>query len=116
MQHATSGALYEFSAAIFTDPIGAIAARVRTPKFDSGDDTFKYMGKVEVIGDKIASSMTVRYTDDDFVTYSAARPVDLSVQRSRLRRMGNFTRRSFELLHVKNALLRLEALEIDGSA
>jgi len=116
MQHATSGALYSFSQAVFVDPIGAIAARIRTPKFDAENAKFKYMNKVEVIGDKIASTATVRYTDDDFVTYSGARPVDLNVERSQLRRMGNFTRRSFELLHVKNALLRLEALEIEGSA
>lgn len=28
---------------------------------------------------------------------------------------GQYSRRSFELLHVKNALLRLEALEIEGA-
>lgn len=41
-------------------------------------------------------------------------PVDLSIERSNLQRMGRYSRRSFELLHVKNALLRLEALEIEG--
>lgn len=115
MQHATSGVLYEFDADILTDPIGAIAARIRTPKLDDGNTKFKSIAMVEVIGDKIASTATVRYTDDDFATYSPCRPVDLSVRWARLRRMGIFTRRSFEILHVKNALLRLEALEIEGS-
>lgn len=120
MQHATSGALYELAQDVFIDAIGAIAARVRTPKFDAidpnkgGSAKFKYMGMCEVIGDKISSKACLRYTDDDFANYSKFKPVDLSVQRSRLRRLGNFERRSFELLHVKNALLRLEALDIEG--
>ena len=114
MQHATSGALYEFSQSTYTDPIGAIAARIRTPKFDGGSSAFKTMGSVEVIGDKISSKALLRYTDDDFVSFSYFRPVDLSIERSNLFRMGRYSRRSFELLHVKNALLRLEALEIEG--
>lgn len=114
LQHATSGALYTFSQSVYTDPIGAIAARVRTPKFDAGAAMLKKMSRAEVIGDKIASTLLLRYTDDDYATYSIFRPVDLSTERARIRRLGDFTRRSFELLHVKNALLRLEALEIDG--
>jgi hypothetical protein len=115
MQHATSGALYEFSQSTYVDPIGAIAARIRTPKFDGGSSDYKTMGSVEVIGDKISSKALLRYTDDDFVSYSYFRPVDLSIERSNLFRMGRYSRRSFELLHVKNALLRLEALEIEGA-
>jgi hypothetical protein len=112
MQHATSGALYEFSQSTYIDPIGAIAARIRTPKFDGGSSAFKTMGSVEVIGDKISSTALLRYTDNDWVSYSYFRPVDLSIERSNLFRMGRYSRRSFELLHLKNALLRLEALEI----
>lgn len=114
MQHATSGALYEFSQSTYIDPIGAIAARIRTPKFDGGSSAYKTMGSVEVIGDKISSMALLRYTDDDFASFSYFRPVDLSIERSNLQRMGRYSRRSFELLHVKNALLRLEAIEIEG--
>lgn len=115
MQHATSGALYEFSQSTYTDPIGAIAARIRTTKFDGGTSAFKTMGSVEVIGDKISSTALLRSTDNDFASFSYFRPVDLSIERSNLFRMGRYSRRSFELLHVKNALLRLEALEIEGA-
>jgi hypothetical protein len=113
MQHATSGALYEFAQDVYTDPIGAIAARIRTPKLDGGAANPKFMAQAELIGDKISSKALVRYTDDDFVTYSSFRPVDLSATRSRIRRLGNYNRRAFEVLHVKNALLRLEAIEVD---
>ena len=114
LQAATSGKLYEFSQSTYIDDVGAIAARIRTPKFDGGSSAYKTMGSVEVIGDKISSMALLRYTDDDFASFSYFRPVDLSIERSNLQRMGRYSRRSFELLHVKNALLRLEAIEIEG--
>jgi hypothetical protein len=115
MQHATSGVLYEFSQDVFVDPIGSIAARIRTPKLDGGTVRNKFMASAEIIGDKISSVALLRNTDDDFVTYSAFRPVDLSVNRSKVNRLGKYGRRAFEILHVKNANLRLEALEIEGN-
>lgn len=113
MQDATSGALYEFSMDAYTDYVGAIASRIRTPKMDVTVATPKFMAQAELIGDKIDSTAVLRYTDDDFSTYSNFRPVDLSVNRSRVRRLGNYNRRAFEILHVGNALLRLEAIEVD---
>jgi len=114
MQHPTSGALYEFDQDIYADEIGATAARVRTPKVDGGKAGFKTIGSTELIGDKIASYAMLRWTDDDYVTYSKFRTIDLDLERSRTRRLGNFSRRAFEVLHVKNANFRLEALEIEG--
>jgi hypothetical protein len=71
------------------------------------------MGSAEVIGDKIDSVLSLRYTDDDYQTYSTFRPVQLGVERSRVRRLGDYSRRSFELLHLKNYLFRVEALEVN---
>ncbi|MBK6906374.1 MAG: hypothetical protein IPH08_04400 [Rhodocyclaceae bacterium] len=113
MQDATSGALYEFSQTAYTDTSAAIAARIRTPKLDGGDARRKTMGSAEVIGDKIDSVLSLRYTDDDYQTYSTFRPVQLGVERSRVRRLGDYSRRSFELLHLKNYLFRVEALEVN---
>jgi hypothetical protein len=115
MQHATNGTLYELSQDAYADPIGAIAARVRTPKLDGETARYKTMASAELIGDKVDSVALLRYTDDDFVSYSAFRPVDLGANRSRIRRLGNFNRRAFEVLNVKDALVRLEALEIEGA-
>jgi len=115
MQHATNGTLYELSQDAYADPIGAIATRVRTPKLDGETARYKTMASAELIGDKVDSVALLRYTDDDFVSYSAFRPVDLGANRSRIRRLGNFNRRAFEVLNVKDALVRLEALEIEGA-
>jgi len=115
MQHATSGALYEFLQSTYTDPIGAIAARIRTPKLDEGKTDYKTMPSAELIGDKVASFAVMRYSDDDYVTNTGFRPVNLNADQSDIRRLGKFRRRSFEILHVKNALLRLEAIEVTGA-
>lgn len=115
MQHPTSGALYEFDQDIYADEIGATAARIRTPKVDGGSAGFKTIGSTELIGDKIAAYAMLRWTDDDYATYSKFRTIDLDLERSRTRRLGNFSRRAFEVLHVKDANFRLEALEIEGN-
>jgi len=113
MQHATNGTLYEFSQSAYTDAATAIASRIRTPKVDLGDVKAKFMAQAELVGDKIDSMAAIRYTDDDFVTYSDFRNIDLIAPRSRIRRLGKYLRRAFEIIHVKNALFRMEALEID---
>jgi len=113
MQHATAGVLYEFSQSAYTDAVGAIAMRVRTPKFDGEDVKYHNIAELEVVGDKVDSVAGVRWSDDDFATYSEFRPVDLMAERSRIRRLGRYARRSFEVLHVGDALVRLEALEIE---
>ena len=115
MQHATSGALYELSQSTYVDPIGAIAARIRTPKMDGGTAKNKFIGSAEIIGDKVSSTCVMRHSSDDYATYSNFRPVSLSANRSKINRLGKFSRRAFEILHVKNALLRLEAIEIEGT-
>ncbi len=112
MQDATSGALYEFDALTYTDYVGAIAARIRTPKLDDETTNNKVLGKVELVGDKIDSVAVIRWSDDDYATYSAFRPVDLNLPRSQLRRCGDYRRRAFEVLHVKDALLRISAMEL----
>lgn len=114
MQDATSGALYEFDQDVYADEIGATAARVRTPKIDDKTARFKTIGSAELIGDKIASYAMLRWTDDDYVSYSKFRTIDLDLERSRTRRLGNFSRRAFEILHVKDANFRMEALEVEG--
>jgi len=113
MQHYSNGDLFVMDQTAYRDDVGAIAARARTPKFDGGSSKPKSMGEVELVGDKIDSFAMIRYTDDDFASFAGFRSVNLSANRSRISRLGQFSRRSFETLHVKNALLRLEALEIE---
>jgi hypothetical protein len=114
MQDESSGAIYELSQDAYIDHVGAIPMRVRTPKIDDGSSRVKTMPSVELVGDKVDATALVRYSNDDYRTSSNFRPIDLSLTRSRLHRLGAMNRRSFEILHVGNALVRLEAIELEG--
>ena len=113
MQDATSGTLYEFDQETFVDYVGAIASRMRTPQIDDGSTRNKFMGGIELVGDKVSTSALIRYSDDDYATYSNFRPVSLSGTRPRITRTGKFRRRAIEVLHVGNALFRMQAVNVD---
>lgn len=113
MQDATSGTLYEFDQDTYADYVGAIATRARTPQIDDGTTNNKPMSAIELVGDKIDSTALVRYSDDDYVTYSKFRPIALDNARPRIRRAGKFRRRAIEVLHVGNALFRMQAVNVD---
>lgn len=113
MQDATSGTLYEFDQDVYSDYIGAIATRVRTPQIDDGTTVNKPMNAIELVGDKIDSTALVRYSDDDYATYSSFRPIKLDNDRPRVRRAGMFRRRAIEVLHVGDALFRMQAVNVD---
>ena len=112
MQHATSGILYELAQTAYTDDVVAIAANVRTAKYDAEDVAYRTMNEVELVGDKVSGMAAIRWSDDDYQTFSAGRSLNLAAERSRARRFGRFSRRAFEIIAVGDTLLRLEALEI----
>lgn len=112
MQDKTTGALYSLDQNAFTDYGSRIATRAVTGKFDADTMKPKQLGQIEVIGDKVGSIGYIRWSDNDFVSSSKFRPVDMSLNRSRVRRTGSFNRRSFEFLHLSDQLVRVEALEI----
>lgn len=111
--------LHESSGHVFTpkEDVGEdnypINFTIRTGKFDGGSTNLKTCGKIEVIGNKIDSSAMIRWSDDDYATNVKYRSVDLSANRSLLRRCGNFRRRSFELRHIADTQVQLSELEIE---
>ncbi len=113
MQAATSGALYTLSESVYVDPIGAIAAHIRTSKWDGGTSDWKRISSTELVGDKVDSYAVIRKTDDDYVTYSGYRPLSLNATRAWIYGCGRTSRRAFEVLHVENTAFRPEALEIE---
>jgi hypothetical protein len=96
----------------YEDNGAPIDVLIRTFKFDAGDNKKKFTSRLEIIGDKVDSTAYVRYTNDDYQTYSQYRPVDLDSQRSQLTRLGQTRRRAYEVRHHDNVPLRLESLEL----
>lgn len=112
VQDSTTGYVYFMSNGINADDEAPIRARIRTTKFDAGNNDKKFTGALEVVGDKVESTLHIRYTNDDYQTYSKYRPVNLDNQRSLINRLGQTRRRAYELIHYDNCPLRLESLEL----
>lgn len=115
IQDSTTGFVYLLDSNVYADNLNPIEVLIRTFKFDAGNNKKKFTSQLEIIGDKVDSTAYVRYTNDDYQTYSKYRPVDLSQQRSLLNRLGQTRRRAYEIRHHENAPLRLEALEVSLS-
>ena len=90
----------------------AMLAKVRPIKFDGGSSAWKFMHEAEIVADKTDTDIYLRWSDDDFASYSPWRQINLRDKRARTRRLGRTSRRTFELKHLDNKPLRLEALEL----
>jgi hypothetical protein len=111
--HETDGHLYEILDTEASDAANPIDLRIRTAKLDGDTTDKKASGKVEVIANKVDSTALVRWSDDDYNTFTTYRPVDLNAKRSQLRRCGDFRRRAFELRHTGDQAVQLAALELE---
>ena len=112
VQDSTTGTVYTISTGTYQDNGVPIKFKLRTSKFDGGTNKEKYFARFELIGDKVDGTAYVRYTNDDYQSWSKYRPVDLNAQRSQLYRLGRGRRRAFEIINYDNLPIRLEAMEI----
>lgn len=111
-QDSTTGFIYALDNGTYEDNGKPIEVLLRTYKYDAGSNKKKFTSQLEIIGDKVASTAYLRYSNDDYQTWSKYRPVDLNAQRSLLNRLGQTRRRPYEIRHHDNTALRLEALEM----
>jgi hypothetical protein len=112
VQDSTTGTVYSIATDEYQDNSLPIKFSLRTYKIDGGNNKEKYYSKFELVGDKVSATAYVRYTNDDYQTWSKYRPVSLSAQRSQLYRTGRGRRRAYEIINYDNAPIRLEAMEI----
>lgn len=112
VQDSTTGTVYTVSTGTYQDNGIPIKMELRTSKFDAGTNKEKYFAKFELIGDKVAGTAWVRYSNDDYQTWSKYRPIDLSAQRSQLYRTGRGRRRAYDIINYDNQPIRLESAEI----
>lgn len=113
LQDETTGNILQVSQSFTTDDSIYINFKVRSVNFDAGNMETKFLSRLEIIGDKEPGShLLIRYSNDDYVTYSTYRKVDLNSSRSRLNRLGSFKRRAFEFRHTDSTSLRLEDVEL----
>lgn len=113
MQGESDGNVYVFDPVTYQDNGLPIDLHCRTAKFDGGIVEKKHFHRIEIVGDKVDATMLLRYTDDDYQTWSTYRPVDLALDRAQLSRLGTARRRAFELRHTENTPIRLEHLDLN---
>lgn len=112
--HETDGHLYELLETKYSDAANPVNMVIRTGKLDLESTNKKTSGKTEIIGNKVASAALVRWSDDDYNTFTTFRPVDLNANRSQIRRCGDFRRRAYEIRHTGDVAVQLAELEIEA--
>lgn len=105
--------IYTISTRTFQDDSTPIYFRVITNILDSGTVKPKFYRSLEIVGDKVAGTMQIRHSDNDYQNVSPWRNVDLSTTRPIIYQCGRARRRSWEFLCTDNVPLRLAAAEIN---
>ena len=111
--HGTNGAIYSPSTGVWQDNGLPIDVSIRTDKLDGGNTDSKFFSRIEVVSDKQTATASIRYSDNDYTTWSYYRPVDLSITHSKITRCGSAVRRAFQLKYVDNSPIRFEAIDCD---
>ena len=109
---ASSGVIYQLSEAATTDNGVPINVTSRIPEWDNGSMKTKFFAELEIVGDKVAADLWVRYTDDDWQNFSLYRPARLDLGRSRLLNLGSAIRRAHEFRHTAATTLRLRRADV----
>jgi hypothetical protein len=91
-------------------------AGIRTRSLDHDSTSRKFLSQINLVGDTSLSTVKVRYSDDDCVTWSPWRTIDMSTQKKQLNRLGSFYKRTFEFLQLDGGPMRLEGLLLPDSA
>ena len=105
--------LYYFDTNTYQDAGQSIYCRTVTDVVDNGSTKRKFYGRLEIIGDKVAGTLQVRHTGDDYNTWSSYRSIDLNASRAQIYLSGADRRRAWEFLCTSNVPLRLDGAEID---
>jgi hypothetical protein len=105
--------LYYLDVNTYQDAGQPIYCRTVTDIIDNGSTKRKFYGRLEIIGDKVAGTMQIRHTGDDYNTWSNYRSVDLNASRAQVYLSGADRRRAWEFLCTSNVPLRLDGAEVD---
>lgn len=111
--HESNGIIYSLDTTSYQDTGSPIDFLARLPVWDNGNKYRKTFSHIKPVGDLEACNVLVRYTDDDYETYSKYRRVSMASEFSMLRKLGQGRRRAWEARHTDNTPLRLESFDMD---
>jgi hypothetical protein len=112
--HDTNGSVYKLDPTSYTDAGTSILCEVYTNKYDMDTYKRKFMTCVLPVADRSPSGnyINIRWTDDDYQTWSQYKPITLIDDFPSFARLGSFRRRAFNIKHDQPYALRLESLQV----
>lgn len=118
--HETNGLIYALDDQLYEDtgtdgPIDGVPINVllRLPNWDNGNKYRKTISHVKPVGDLVDGTGLVRYTNDDYETWSKYRRVSMASRFAMLRKLGQTERRAWEFRYTENTEMRLEHMDMD---
>jgi hypothetical protein len=108
----SSGSIYGMQQGISNDAGNFIYGLMRTNAGDFGSNKTKFFPTIDLIADKVSDIAYVGYSDDDYQTYRAFRPVNLEAKRSMLKRGAAARRRAFAVLYIGGFQVRFYNIEL----
>lgn len=114
-QHISNGAIYPIDGdyAFPSDNGILFPVDIYAPEFDAGVDRRKMVNMLRINADQTnGSKLQVRYSDDDYQSWSNFRTIDLSKERPTLPSGGTFRKRSYHFRHQCNTTLRLRTVDL----
>ena len=111
-QHESDGDLYHLQITNYQDEGVTFPVDIYTPNWTGGTRNWKTLSRLTIVGDQAAASTAqLRFSDDDYQTWTDAGSVDLSIDDPFWEGLGSFKKRAFRLTHNANAPFRVESLE-----
>lgn len=112
VQHESNGCLYYMSSEYYTDDGEPIVSDIITPIYDAGTYRRKQLNILKLIADQqMGSVIKVRYSDNDYSSWSGWRQFNLNQRQPMLANCGTFVKRAYQLRHDKPTPMRIRALE-----
>lgn len=113
----TSGKVYTINHAsrVYQDDGVGFSARAQLQAIDPGAGMFVAYEEAQVVADveSSTSNLELVWSDDDYVTWSSARTLDLSTNTPRTHRMGGTKKpRAYAFVHSANTPMRLRELRL----
>lgn len=111
--HETNGLIYALDDQVYEDTDVPINVLLRLPQWDNGNKERKTVSHAKPVGDLVDGVGLLRYTDDDYESYSKYRRVSMASQFAMVRKLGNTRRRAFEFRYTENTPLRVESIDMN---
>ncbi len=114
LQHEENGSIYYFNSSYYTDDDEAMAVDIYTPIFDANTVRRKILNSLTLVGDQtVGSVVQVRHSDNDYLSWSNFRTLNMGTRCPTLGKCGTFKRRAYHLKHRSATPMRLQYADVE---